>query len=73
MDEIIVPYYNVENTIERCIKNLTDQSLSKNKYNCYFINDHSNDNTGSILDSYKEFKNVTIIHIKKFRSICYEK
>ena len=63
--DIVIPCYNVEETIENCIKSLCDQSLSKNKYNCYFINDHSNDSTGSILDRYKDVKNISIIHHEK--------
>ena len=50
--DVIIPCYNVEETIEDCIKSLCNQSLSKNEYNCYFINDYSTDSTGLILDKY---------------------
>ena len=63
--DVIIPCYNVEETIEACIKSLCDQSLSKNKYDCYFINDHSNDKTGIILDKYKHIDNINVIHHKK--------
>tara|TARA_B100000073_G_C23741499_1_gene573845 strand:- start:80 stop:1000 length:921 start_codon:yes stop_codon:yes gene_type:complete len=63
--DVIVPCYNVEETIERCIKNLCNQSLSKDRYNCFFINDHSDDRTGSLLDKYKQVKNIKIIHHEK--------
>ncbi len=63
--DVVIPCYNVEKTIESCIKSLCNQSLSINKYNCYFINDYSSDGTGTILDKYKTKKNVTIIHHEK--------
>ena len=31
--DVIIPCYNVEETIEDCIKSLCNQSLSKNEYN----------------------------------------
>ena len=57
--DVIIPCYNVEETIEECIKSLCNQSLSKNEYNCYFINDCSKDSTGAILDKYKSIENIT--------------
>ena len=30
--DVVVPCYNVEGTIEDCIKSLCNQSLSKNEY-----------------------------------------
>jgi len=60
--DVVIPCYNVEETIEDCIKSLCDQSLSKNVYNCYFINDYSRDSTGLILDKYKYIENIKVIH-----------
>tara|TARA_Y100001958_G_C21142991_1_gene481185 strand:- start:193 stop:1107 length:915 start_codon:yes stop_codon:yes gene_type:complete len=68
--DVIVPCYNVEETIEDCIKSLCNQSLSKNEYNCYFINDHSNDSTGVILDRYKSIKNINVIHHKENQGLA---
>ena len=65
--DVIIPCYNVEETIEECIKSLCNQSLSKNEYNCYFINDCSKDSTGSILDKYKSIENINVFHHKKSR------
>ena len=62
--DVVIPCYNVEETIENCIKSLCSQTLSKNKYKCYFINDYSNDSTGSILDKYKNIENIDVIHHK---------
>ena len=63
--DVVIPCYNVEETIEDCIKTLCSQSLSKNQYDCYFINDNSNDSTGVILDKYKSIENINVIHHKK--------
>jgi len=60
--DIVIPCYNVENIIEKCIISLLSQSYSKDKYHCYFINDHSSDKTGEILDKYSDYQNITIIH-----------
>ena len=60
--DIVIPCYNVENIIEKCLISLLSQSYPKDKYHCYFVNDHSSDKTGVILDKYREYQNVTIIH-----------
>ena len=63
--DVVIPCYNVEETIEDCIKSLCSQTLSKNKYNCYFINDYSNDSTGFILDKYKNIEHINVIKLTK--------
>ena len=68
--DVIVPCYNVEKTIEECIKSLCNQSLSKNEYNCYFINDYSKDSTGLILDKYKCIENINVIHHKENQGLA---
>ena len=60
--DIVVPCYNVENTIEQCLNSLLSQSYPKDKYHCYFVNDYSSDKTSEILDKYSECQNITIIH-----------
>ena len=60
--DIVIPCYNVENIIEKCINSLLSQSYPKDKYHCYFVNDYSDDKTGEILDKYNRHQNVTIIH-----------
>ena len=67
--DIIIPCYNVEQDIEKCILSLSSQSYPKNKYHCYFINDYSNDKTGEILDKYYKEKNITIIHHEKNKGL----
>ena len=68
--DVVIPCYNVEDNIEDCIKSLCNQSLSKNKYNCYFINDHSDDSTGIILDKYKRLENINVIHHKENQGLA---
>ena len=68
--DVVISCYNVEETIEDCIKSLSNQSLSKNKYNCYFINDYSNDSTGIILDKYKSIGNINVIHHKENQGLA---
>ena len=68
--DVIIPCYNVEETIEDCIKSLCNQSLLKNEYNCYFINDYSSDSTGSILDKYKYIENINVIHHKENQGLA---
>ena len=63
--DIVIPCYNVDNIIKKCINSLLSQSYPRDKYHCYFVNDHSDDKTGEILDKYNRHKNITIIHHKK--------
>ena len=60
--DIIIPCYNVEHIIEKCIISLCSQSYPKNKYHCFFVNDASTDKTGEILDNFLGEKSITIIH-----------
>ena len=68
--DVVIPCYNVEETIEDCIKSLCNQSLSKDEYNCYFINDFSKDSTGFILDNYKNIENINVIHHKENQGLA---
>jgi glycosyltransferase involved in cell wall biosynthesis len=47
---VIVPVYNQELYIGRCIRSLLNQSLDQNKYEIILINDGSTDNTKYALD-----------------------
>ncbi len=68
--DVVIPCYNVEETIEDCIKSLCNQSLSKNEYDCYFINDYSKDSTAIILDKYKSIENINVIHHKENQGLA---
>jgi len=39
--DVIVPCYNVERALDRCIQSLITQNYPKDKYHCFFINDAS--------------------------------
>ena len=56
--DIVIPCYNVDNIIKKCINSLLSQSYPIDKYHCYFVNDHSDDKTGEILDKYNRHKNI---------------
>ena len=58
---IIVPCYNVERALDRCIQSLITQNYPKDKYHCFFINDASTDQTSKILESYKNHSELSII------------
>ena len=48
---MIVPVYNGENFIEKCIKSILDQSLKE--LQIIIVNDGSSDHTADILQKYK--------------------
>lgn len=48
---MIVPVYNGENFIEKCIKSILDQSLKE--LQIIIVNDGSNDNTAAVLEKYE--------------------
>ena len=59
---VIVPRYNVERYLDRCMS-----SLAKNTYDnkqIVFINDGSTDSTAMLLDSYRKYPFVKVIHKK---------
>ena len=67
--DVIVPCYNVDQYIEKCILSLVSQSYSKTNYHCYFINDGSTDKTAEILNKYNKEDNITIIHHRENKGL----
>ena len=63
--DVIIPCYNVERAIDLTLKGLMEQNYPKEKYHCYFINDASTDKTASILNSYSNYSEITIITHKR--------
>ena len=58
---VIVPVYNVEKYLRKCIDSLTNQTLKD--IEIILVNDGSTDNSGSIIDEYaKQDKRVIAIH-----------
>lgn len=58
---VVVPAYNAEKTIKRCLDSIVEQTISN--FKVYVVNDGSIDNTATILDNYKNDKRFNIIHI----------
>jgi glycosyltransferase involved in cell wall biosynthesis len=59
---IIIPVYNVEKYIEKCILSILNQSYSD--YEIIVVDDGSKDRSGEICDRYaREYDNITVIHI----------
>lgn len=62
---IIVPMYNVEKYIEKCLKSLLNQDLSRDDYEILIINDGSKDRSKHIVNEYmKNNKNIRMINQK---------
>ena len=58
---IIVPIYNVELYLERCIESLLNQNLTNNDYEIILVNDGSTDNSGLIAERYKKHPNIHVL------------
>ena len=60
---IIVPVYNVEKYLCKCIDSLLDQDLSPEEYEIILVNDGSSDRCGEICDTYAtRCSHVRVIH-----------
>lgn len=58
---VLVPVYNVEPYLERCVKSIENQDLAKNDYEVLLINDGSTDNSLSIANKLaEEYPNVIV-------------
>lgn len=57
---VIVPVYNVERYLERCINSLLNQTYSN--LEIILVNDGSTDNSGQMCDYYKNKANIIVIH-----------
>ena len=66
---IIIPCFNSESTIERCLKSVFNQKFKG--IEIISINDHSTDNTLNILKKYK--KKIKIINNKKNLGVGYSR
>ena len=58
---VIVPVYNVEKYLEKCINSILDQSYGN--IEIILVDDGSKDNSGAICNEYKEkHKNIKVVH-----------
>lgn len=59
---IIIPVYNVEPFVEKCIRSCEAQDVSKDDYEIVVVNDGSKDNSLAIIEELaREFSNITVI------------
>ena len=60
---LVVPVYNSEKYLERCIKSIVNQK-TKFKYEIIFINDGSTDGSEEILNKYRLMDNIKLLNQK---------
>ena len=60
---VIVPFYNVEGYIEKCLDTLVNQTLED--IEIIIVNDGSTDNSKEIIEKYKKQYNDKIIYLEK--------
>lgn len=66
---VIIPVFNSEKYIARCVRSAMNQSLSKDLYEIIVINDGSTDNTAEVLKYVGS--HITLIDLKKNMGIAY--
>ena len=62
---IIVPIYNVEKQLRKCIESLIRQETEQIKLQIILVNDGSTDNSGEIAKEYSEKYNDKILYLEK--------
>lgn len=62
---IIVPIYNVEKQISRCIESLLEQESEKLQIEIILVNDGTKDNSGEIAKEYAKKNMDKIIYLEK--------
>ena len=66
---IVVPFYNAENHLERCLNSLLNQNLSKSDYEIILINDGSTDKGNEIAEKFKKIYDNISIHSQKNKGL----
>jgi len=60
---VIIPAFNVEKLIEKCLMSVENQTYPKDKLQIIAVDDGSTDSTGKIIDDLaKKYDNITAIH-----------
>lgn len=62
---IIIAARNEEKNIGDCIQSIVDQSFPANKFEIIITDDHSTDNTVSVIQSFKK-ENIRVVHLADF-------
>ncbi len=61
----IIPVYNVEDCLKRCVKSVVNQKYDSNKIEVILVDDGSTDQSGKICDALsKRYENVFVFHKK---------
>ena len=55
---VVIPVYNQEKYIERCLRSVLNQNIDKDLYEIVVVNDGSTDNSLKILKKYSEVINL---------------
>lgn len=58
---VIIPVYNGEKYISRCLRSLTSQTINDSKFEVVIVNDGSEDNTVEIIQKFKENLNIVVV------------
>ena len=66
---VIIPVYNQEKYLGRCLRSLLDQTLSKNEYEIIVIDDGSVDKTSFVLQTFKN--DIIVKSNKKNKGLPY--
>ncbi|MDC3130680.1 glycosyltransferase family 2 protein [bacterium] len=66
---VIIPIFNQQRFVERCLRSILNQTLSKTIYDIIVIDDGSTDNTKKILENYKD--KIKILSNKKNLGLPY--
>ena len=58
---VVVPCYNVEHVIDKCIESLLNQDYPENKFSIVVVDDKSTDSTLSIVNNYQNHSNLKVV------------
>ena len=59
----LVPVYNVENYLGKCLESILNQTFDRNQFEIVLTDDGSTDESSSICDEYEQrYENVSVIH-----------
>ena len=58
---VVVPCYNVERAIDKCIQALLNQDYPEDKFSIVIVDDKSTDSTLSIIEKYSDKKQIKIV------------
>lgn len=66
---IIIPLYNTERYIEKCIQSCIDQNIDHEFYEIIVVNDGSTDNSIKIVEKFKEYYTNIIVYHQENRGV----